>query len=314
MASRNESLPRQSDYTLFLYEEELAKIPRGLLYEKAAEGTRKHGLIETEYGKPTNNLIVQMFHDGLKRLFSSKELESAPVIEEQLNGEDFTGKPDFRIVDALIDYKFTLDLKPHVALQLVLYAMLIEQVHGVEMNPLYAFHYPTDHGLFIYKVPDRAVRPLVELANYIIGNHEAIKAGNVERYEALSRWDKLNEDYEVFEPVATVFPPLTITNKAEAEKAARFYCRLKEVIDYEKHLKGELKRYLSENGDSFVKDDDGFGVRLQKGSPTIFYDKAKKAAVMASHKKNLADCVTGSKDNYSLNRFKPSAEKAKQIN
>lgn len=319
MVSRDESLARQSDLTLFLYEEELAQIPRGLLYEKAAEGTRKHGLIETEHGKPTNNIIVQMFNDGLRRLFSRKELLGAsPVIEEQLNGSRYTGKPDFRLLDALIDYKFTLDLKPHVALQLILYAMLIEEVHGLKVNRLYAFHYPTDHGLFIYKVPDRAIQPLREFALYVIDNHEAIKAGNVERYEALNRWDKLLEDYEVFEPVATVFPLLTITNKEEAEKAARFYCRLKEVIDYEKYLKGELKRYVEENGP--IIDDDGFGVRL-KGRSYKEYDDGKKAVADSRfkiakeiHKKELALCETGSGKNFHIERVKPGTKKPKLIN
>jgi hypothetical protein len=314
MEARNEHLPRQSDIKHFLDEEEFDSIPDETLAEASLKGVEKHDIIHKNYGKPTNNIISLMFAEGLTKIFNPDELKLMPIFEKQLNGARFTGKPDFRLIRTIIDYKFSIELRPTTALQLVMYKMLIEEVLNIPpIERLFAFHYPKDRGLFIHKVPDRAIEPLLEYADYIIENHQAISDGEIIRYEAISKWETLLQDYEVFEPVAQVLPPLTITNKEEAIAAAVIYYNIKAVTDHEDRLKRELKRYMEESGDTTIGDVFGYGVKLINSTQKL-YDKNKKAAAKKVYDKALEDCKTGTLSTYSLRRFKPTVKKAKLIN
>jgi hypothetical protein len=310
---RDESLPRVSDLKHFLNEEEFNKIPKDILSRKAKEGTRKHGLLEKYYDKETPNPLVNMFKDGMKQLFTQKELSQKPIIEKQLNGSRFTGCPDLILGNALVDYKFTVDLRASTALQIVLYAMLHYELTRKEISRLYAFHFPGDWGLFMYKVPDRTIPILVEFAEYIIGHHEAIKAGELERYKALSRWDMILQDYEaennLFELVDTVLAPPTITTLEEAEVAAVVFAKIGGKIAA---LKRELKRYMEDTGETRLFGIDGSGVRLDNGSYKV-YDKEKKAAAKRVYDEALKACLLRVEPTKKLVRVSPKKNEPKLI-
>jgi hypothetical protein len=310
---RDETRPRVSDIIKFLYEEELNAIPKHILEAAAQRGTEKHAIIESNYGKNTDNIISQLFRDGLFKIFTEDELQCDAVFEEQLNGKRFTGKPDFRLRDTLIDYKFANDLRTVTALQLILYSKLVTELHDLFMQKWYVFHFPKDHGLFIYKIADKAILPILKYAESIINNHEAIKSGGLERYDALLEWEKLQQDYEIFELVETVLPPLTITNEEEAENAAVIYYNIKAVIEREAVLKRELKQYMEEQGITKIEDINGYGIRLQ-GRKNKMYDADRKAAAKKIYDKALNECQTGVFETTSLVRFAPRKKKEKQIN
>lgn len=319
MIKRDETLPRVSELIRFISEEELDSIPRDRLEAKAAEGTRKHKILEDNYGKETNNLLSLMFKDGLNKILKPDELRIsealliAPTFEEQINGITFTGKPDFRLGNTLIDYKFTNDLRAVTALQLIFYGVLIQEKHGIEMKRCYAFHYPNDYSLFIHKVPDRTMKPLLDYAYYVFKNHEAITAGELEKYEALARWEELLLDYEMFEPVAACFAPLTITSEEEAINAAVIYCMMLPIEKHGEKLKSELKRYMAQSGDIKISDINGYGIRLQTKNPKL-HDAAKRKKAKAAYDEALEECQIGTVQTTSLVRFAPRAKKPKLIN
>lgn len=309
---RNENLPRQSDIKHFLDEGELEAIPEEILDEASERGIENHDIIEKNYDEPSDNIISNMFKEGVSKIFTSGELQEKPVFEEQLNGPRFTGKPDFRLGNALVDYKFSIELRKSTALQLVLYEILEEEVNSVKIDKHFAFHFPKDRGLFIHKVPELALEPLHEYAEYIIDNHEAIKGGELERYHAITKWDKLLQDYTVFEPVAQVLPPLTINSEADAIAAAVIFYNIKAVTDYENKLKRELKRWMSENDKTKIEDAFGFGVQFVKRENKM-YDTSKKAIAKAIYDNALEECQTGIIENFSLRRVKPRVKKPKLI-
>lgn len=306
MTNRNEALPRVSNLIRFISEDELDAIPKDILEAAAERGTINHQIIEDNYGKQTDNLISNMFREGLMRIFPGDETQDDPTFEGQLNGSHFTGKPDFRLLGTLVDYKFSNELRPVTALQLILYGMLIEEVRGTgcSINKYYAFHFPKDHGLFIHKVTDRAVPALKEYAEYIIKNHEAIKEGELVKYEALKKWEVLLQDYTLFEPAGTVLTPLTITSEEEAIRAAVLFYHIKEVTDYEKKLKAELKRYMAENFENKIVDITGHGIQLISRKIKLF-DNDKKASAKTIYDKALEECQTGTMESLSLKRIKP---------
>jgi hypothetical protein len=295
-----------------LTEEEFNKIPRDILEAKAAEGIRKHKLLEDNYGKPNNNLLSYMFAEGLKQIFTAEELKTKPIFEEQINGKYFTGRPDYYLLGKLIDYKFTDTLRPETALQLVLYDIL-ETMGGNAVDEHYAFHFPNDYSLFIYKIPGRTIAPLKEFVSFVIDNHEAINAGEFEKYEGLIKWKKLLTDYEVFEPIGAVFPPLTITDKEKADFAAVIYYKIKRIEDYKKYLNSELKRYMEENELKSLGDRETGGVRLQNHTTKI-YDAKKQAVAKAAYDKALKECKVSEVVTTKIVRFGPKQEPIKQIN
>jgi hypothetical protein len=295
-----------------LTEEEFNKIPRDILEAKAAEGIRKHKILEDNYGKPNNNLLSYMFDEGLKKIFTEDELQGEPTFEKQLNGLQFTGKPDFYLRRTLIDYKFTDTLRPETALQLILYGILQNEV-SVSIDRFYAFHFPNDYSLFIYQIPGRALAPLKEFASFVIDNHEAIDAGGFEKYEGLIKWKKLLIDYEVFEPVDAVFPPLTITDQEKADFAAVIYYKIKRIEDYKKYLNSELKRYMEEKGETRLGNSETGGVRLQNHTTKV-YDPKEYAIAKAAWDKAREDCKTAEVVTKKIVRFGPKQEPIKQLN
>jgi hypothetical protein len=312
MVTRDESLPRVSDLKHFIDEEEFNKIPKDILSVKAEEGTYKHGLLEKYYSKETPNLLVNMFKDGMRQLFTKNELSQKPIIEKQLNGSRFTGCPDLILGNALIDYKFTVDLRASTALQLVLYAMLHYELTRKEISRLYAFHFPGDWGLFMYKIPERTIPILVKFAEYIIENHEAIKSGELERYKALNRWELIVQDYEPFELAGTVLAPLTITTREEAEAAAVMFAKTKEVENKANDLKRELKRWMEETGETRLFGIDGSGVRLQNNTVKL-YDAKRKAIAKKVYDDALKNCQTGILATKKLVRVAPKKSVPKLI-
>jgi hypothetical protein len=315
MVERNELLPRVSNLTSFITEEEFNKIPRDILEVKAAEGIRKHKIIEDNYYNiSTDNVISWLFHKGIMQIFPGDETQDDPAFEEQINGERFTGRPDFRLWKTIIDYKFTDELRPVTALKIVLYGMLEKEVNGIDIDRFYAFHYPEDFTLFIHKVPDRTIMPLVTLAGYIIENHESIKAGHLEKYEALNMWDKLLQDYDVFEPVGTeLLPPSTIKNNEEAITSILLSRKIDEIIKYQEKLKSNIKQYMIENDLPKISDISGYGIRLQYNNKKL-YNTGRKAAAKKIYDEALSKCQTGTFETTSLVRFAPRKNKVKLIN
>jgi hypothetical protein len=311
---RDESLPRQSNIVHFLNEEEFDAIPADVLSAAADEGTAKHDLLEKTYAEhDCKNILARMFSDGLDKIFIDSDFLETPEFEEQLNGSRFTGKPDFVLDKTMVDYKFSNELRPSTALQLVMYGMLEHEVKGLSIDRFFAFHFPHDRALFIHKVPDATVPVLVEFANYIIDNHESIKGGALEKYEALNRWAVIQRDYDLFEYVGSVLPPMMITSPEDAIAAASIFVEMQKVTDYEKVLKREILRYMKETGDTKIGNDLGFGVTLAHRKVKV-YDPAKKAAAKSIYDAALAGAVTDTLETTYIKRFSPRKKKAKQIN
>jgi hypothetical protein len=312
---RDKSLPRQSDLFSFIGEDEFEKIPEAILHNKAVEGIEKHDILEKTYGKDErDNLLAGMFKEGLQKIFTPEELTGKPVFEEQLNGPRFTGKPDFLLCNKLVDYKFTDILRPKTALQLKAYDILEDEVKDVLIHDRYAFHFPHDRALFIYKIPRRTIPELEDFVNFVVDNHEDIKAGKLVKYDALIKWEELQQDYTIFEFVAAIVPPMMITNPEEAITAARAYIEVKEAEKYGKVLKDELKRYLEDIDETRIEAGGGYGVRLQSSKATKVYDEVKSKAAKEVYNKALEDCLISETKNKGIVKFSPKKKKVKQIN
>lgn len=303
---RDESVPRQSNLFAFLSEEEFDSIPQDTLENKAAEGIEKHALLENTYDKVSQNLLVMMFKEGLTQIFTYDELsDSSPIFEEQLNGKRFTGAPDFLLHNTLIDYKFCLDLRPKTALQLVAYGMLEKEIKGIDINRFFAFHFPDDRSLYIHRVNPRVVPVLIEFTNFVIENHNDIGAGELVKFEALSRWEEIQRDYDIFESVCDIFPPMMIESREDEISAVMTFIKIKEIQDREKILKREIRRYMDEQGITELTGLDGYSVRISNCAAIKIYDKEKKAVADSIHKAALEDALQEKIPNTCLKRFKP---------
>jgi hypothetical protein len=315
---RDETLPRVSDILKFLYIEELESIPRDILEAAAEEGRRKHKLIEDNWNTDLDHPIVNMFRRGLKKVmgwigdrditividykFTRDKLRAETalqkllygelvsegyqdfcknkiVIERQINGYTFTGKPDFVILNMLSD------------------------AYDVAY---FAFHYHQDGGLFVYKIPDRAKEPLLNFALSLVEHHEDITAGKLIKYDKLLEWDKLQREYDVFEIFYCTMPPMTVTSELEAKTAVMMFRDLQKVEKYKKHLASELMRYMESEDKTVLYDPTGGGVRLQTSNRKE-HDKKK----LNAYKKTI---ITGTKEIKSLVRFSPPIKKQKLIN
>jgi hypothetical protein len=307
MPKRDETLPRVSEIIKFLYEGDFDNIPPETLKAAIERGNHGHWLIEHNWNTDLDHPIVNMFRQGLSKIFTDNQRGCyEAVIEHQLNGYTFTGKPDFRMQGVIIDYKFTRDsLRPATALQLLLYSYLVQEQIGICPNDFYAFHYHQDGGLFIYKIPDRAKAPLRKFALSLVKHHEDIKAGKLIKYDKLIEWDRLQLEYDVFEIFYCTMPPMTITSELEAKTAIMMFRDLAKVEAYTDHLKREIMRYMDENDKTKLWDPTGGGVRLQ-----VSNRKQYDAAKLKVFKETI---VTGTKESKSLVRFNPPT-KQKQLN
>jgi hypothetical protein len=306
--ARDESLPRVTDVLKFLYAEEFESIPDDILEEARERGERYHKLIELNWNTKLDHPIVNMFREGLDVIIIDRTM-SQPAIEMQINGLSYTGKPDFCFDDVVIDYKFTRDrLRPVTALQLLLYGGLIYEASCGQhiIKKYYAFHYHQDGGLFVYKIPDRAIEPLGLFAVSLVRHHADIEAGKIIRYDKLIEWERLQLEYDVFDEFYCTMPPAIVTNELEEKAAIYRYRCLQKVEAYQKHLGREITRRMEETGQTKLYDHTGGGVRLQTSNR-----KQHDSAKLKAYKKTI---VTGTKESTSLVRFNPPKNEQKLIN
>lgn len=306
---RNEALPRVSSLYHFLNEEMFNAIPRAILDAKAAAGTHNHHIIETRYTGEvdTENMLVNTFTKGYRAIFTEQERENMNF-EGQLNGKRFTGKPDLHVplAGAVVDNKFTVELNPTNALQLVLYGILLDEVRGGEVTNHYVFHCPTvGDALFIHKVRSEVIETLKKFAEFLIEKHSEIEAGELIRYHAFSMWDKICDDNVMFELVDTVDFPLAITDLDTACAAAAKFAHLSKVEARIKELKRDLTKYMVGSGETYLGDADGYGVSLVNRKTKV-YDGVKKAAAKKVFDAGMEAAVIDTITTQSLRRQKPS--------
>jgi hypothetical protein len=312
MTKRDERLPRVSSLIYPLIQEELESIPRDTLEKKAAEGRMKHRIIETSYGKNTDNIISWLFIKGLAKIFDKDSLMSKPTFEQQLNGKRFTGRPDFLLNKTLSDYKFTDVLKDETGLQLIKYGILEREVNDIEIERYFAFHYPVDYSLFIYEVSQRAIDPLKKFSTFLVDNHDAIREGGFEKYEAINEWGRIKLEYEIFELVDALYAPHLIEKANELEKAVVYY-NFKQSEKFMKKLKSDITRYMIDNNIQRIDDNSGYGIKL-KSRTNKKYDKKRAAMAKEKYKKELENCIIDREKTTFIECFKPRAKKPKQIN
>jgi len=319
--ARDENLPRVSDLYHFLNEEEFDKIPQDQLDGAAERGNIGHKLIEQNWNTDLDNSIVNMFREGLEKV--------RQWVRENSPGSTI-----------VIDYKFTRDsLRPETAIQLVDYGGLIaevgkrvpggvaieQQLNGsrytgkpdfvvqdsFEYFEYFAFHYHQNGGLFIYRIPDRAKGRISLFAHSLIEHHEAIKEGRQIKYLKMAEWERLQREYDVFEPFCNVMPPMQITTHDKAKQAALLYnTDVKRFEEQREQFKRELVRFMEEEGKDKIYDITGGGVRLRNCRGTAVYDTKKKAQADKVYAKALKDALIETKPNKALYRF--SAPKKKQ--
>lgn len=313
MTKRDETLPRVSELIEFLSDYD--SIPEYRMEPARERGLKNHKIIEEHYHKKTDNIVANLFKEALKKIFKLKSTyDEFPVFEEQLNGSLYTGRPDFRLYDNLIDYKFTSDPtpKPQWALQLILYETLEKEVNNITINNLYVFHYPKDWSLFVYKVADTKVwNELVYFADFILDNHESIKTGGLEKYDALNMWEDILTDYQIFEYVDSFYAPREIEKANELEKAAVYY-NFKQVEKQLSKLKDDITRYMVENNIPSLDDGEGHGIRL-KTRVTKEYDPKLKAVAKKKYDADLEKCQIGQKETTYIECFSPKQEDKKLI-
>lgn len=315
---RDETLPRASALSWPLIAEEFLKISREILAVAAERGKKGHRLIQYNWNTILDHIVIQMFQEALRFIFGGEiPTDEQPVIEKQINGSTFTGCPDFFYPGRFIaDYKFTDELKDEVAIQLLSYDELIFERTGVRVKDHYAFWFPTvssvlgDGGLFVYKIPKRTIKPVRAFMLWLKDNHVDIMRGDDVKYEAISRWAKLRDEYDMFEIVFTTQPMLTITTKELADVAVTKFYHLKLIKSYADHLKIELGRYLKEKDMQRFESETGHGVKWKRGKPTKKYDEAKLAPAKATflkakaaYDKALKESETETIDNYHLERY-----------
>jgi hypothetical protein len=316
---RNEELPRASALSWVLIAETFMKISRDILAVAAERGKQGHRLVQNNWDTNLDHKVIQMFQEALRFLCDGDISQVQPVIEKQINGETFTGCPDFYSLfkQFIIDYKFTDELKNEVAIQLLAYDELIFEKTGIRMKNHYAFWFPTfspvlgDGGLFVYRIPDRTIEPLRAFMLWLKDNHVDIMNGEDVKYEAISRWKKLQDEYDMFEPVYTTLPLLTLSTRELADVAVTKFYHLKLLKGYEDHFKKEIGRYMKENNiTDRLESPTGHGVKWKRGKSTKKYDevrlaphKAKFDKAKAAYDKAKAECQTEVIDNYHLERY-----------
>jgi hypothetical protein len=321
---RDESLPRVSSLYHFLNEEEFKKIPQDQLAAAAERGNRGHKLIELNWNTNLDNPIVNMFREGLAKV-------------KQWVSEN---SPGHTIV---IDYKFTRDrLRPETAIQLVDYGGLIAEVGEISPGRIaieqqlngsrytgkpdfviqdsfehfeyFAFHYHQDGGLFVYRIPKRAKGALSLFAYSLIEHHKAIQEGRQIKYLKMAEWERLQLEYEVFEPFYNTMPPMEITTHDKAKQAALLYnTDVKRFEERREQFKREIVRFMESEGKDKIYDLTGGGVHLRNARATKIYDPVKKAKADKVYNKALEDALIETKPNKALYRFNAPKKKQKLI-
>jgi hypothetical protein len=319
MTKRDESLPRVSDILKFLYSEEFENIPRDVLEAARDRGIRGHKLIELNWNTNLDHPIVNMFREGLEKirrfignrkvtvvidykftfdklrpetamqlmlygdLINNEEsyVSSGIIIENQINGKTYTGKPDFVMYQTPAPFEY------------------------------FAFHYHQDGGLFIYRIPDRAKERLLDFSLSLVNHHEAIEAGKLIKYDKLIEWDRLQLEYDVFELFHPILPPRSIETVEDSHFAVAKYHEATKIEAQIKHLKNEIKRYMLEENEPYIINPyTGTGVRLEKHK-LVVYDEFKKKKEDTKYKAALKKCQIDTGQKLVLKRVK---KKIKQIN
>lgn len=312
MTKRDETLPRVSELIGFLSDYD--SIPEYRMEPARERGLKNHKVIQEHYHKKTDNIVANLFKDAIKKIFKLKSVyDEFPVFEEQLNGSRYTGRPDCRLYDNLIDYKFTSDSvpKPQWALQLMFYAVLEDSINNVFIRDHYIFHYPKDWSLFVYKISTKAKINLLSIAKYIIDNHEAIKTGGLERYDALNMWEDILTDYEIFEYVDSFFAPMEIEKANELEKAQVYY-NFKQVEKKLSKLKDDITKYMADNNIPSLDDNKGHGIVLRTKTKDL-YDEKKKAKALKAYQKAKEKCKIGTTTTTYIECFSPKPSDKKLI-